>query len=300
MSPISIPGHYREQYLKRIEQSIQYINQNLAAALDLDQIAQAASFSPYHFHRIFTALVGENPQNFVNRLRLEKAANLLIKSPALPITTVALSCGFSSSSAFARSFKKYFGIAPRDYARQNLHKERPLAWVSSRPNLAEEASYALPPIKIQTLPAFHLAYFVAPKGYAQASIKIAWERLFQWANAHSLLGPEAQLITVSYDDPEITSPEKCRYYACISAPAGLESDRNASFLDIPAATYAICRLNCDADQIQPVYRAIYRDWLPDSGFFMADQPPLEIYYNAPEATPGSKYELDICVPLSVS
>jgi DNA gyrase inhibitor GyrI len=47
----------------------------------------------------------------------------------------------------------------------------------------------------------------------------------------------------------------------------------------------------------PAYRALYRDWLPDSGFLMTDLPPYEIYHNAPDVDPASKYVFDLCVPV---
>jgi AraC family transcriptional regulator len=56
----------------------------------LDEIAEAGYFSKFHFHRMFHALVGETAGQFTRRLRLEKAANLLIYAPAKDITAVSL------------------------------------------------------------------------------------------------------------------------------------------------------------------------------------------------------------------
>jgi AraC family transcriptional regulator len=286
---------YREQYRHRMEQASQYIQDNLSQPLCLDAVARAAGFSPFHFHRIFTAFVGENLQDYINRLRLERAANLLVKSPSLTITEVAFSCGFSSSSAFARSFRKYFGVTPSQYLSEYLNPKTPAAWVTQRPAPAETVE--LPSIQVRPMPPMHLVCFPAVEGYAPHSIKQAWERLFHWAGARGLLDGRAQLIAVSYDDPQITPPKKCRYYACMTVPETLRSDAQVSFLDFPAHTCAVCRMDCDADQIQPVYRVLYRDWLPDSGFLLADLPPYEIYYNAPDNDPASKYVFDLCIPV---
>lgn len=297
MSPISTPNQNHELYLSRIEKSLHYINQHLATSLDLEAVAKAASFSPYHFHRIFSAILNETPQNYINRQRLERAANLLVKSPSLNMTEIAFSCGFSSSSTFARSFKKHFGCSASAYARRFRKQSQPFPWVSLEKHPENKTTFALPEIAIRLMPGLHLAYFSARSGYAQSSIKSVWQRLFNWANARKISFPPEKLVAISFDDPEITAPTKCRYFACLTIPEELRSDSRANILDIPEHLCAVCRMDCDAQDIQPVYRALYRDWLPDSGFTLADLPPYEIYYNAPELNPGSKYEFDLCIPV---
>src|SRR5512133_2556470 len=105
----------RSIYKARVDAAIMFITEHLAEDLSLEDIAEAAHFSSFHFHRIFSAMVGETPQQFLNRVRLERAANFLVKNPAHSITQIALSCGFSSSATFARSFKKHFGITANEY-----------------------------------------------------------------------------------------------------------------------------------------------------------------------------------------
>jgi len=79
------------EYKSRIISVINFINNNLHEKITLEQLSSAACFSPFHFHRIFAALIGETPSDFLNRVRLEKAANLLITNSSLTITQF-LSC----------------------------------------------------------------------------------------------------------------------------------------------------------------------------------------------------------------
>ena len=74
--------------------------------------AAAAGFSSFHFHRVFKSLLGETLNQFVKRLRLERALYLMSHAPNRSLTDVALGCGFSSSSDFSRSFKQCYGAAP--------------------------------------------------------------------------------------------------------------------------------------------------------------------------------------------
>jgi len=90
-----------EQYRGRINTAVDYIEKNLNHNFSLDEIASVAGFSKYHFHRIFYIFTGESLFQFIQRLRLEKAATLLLTDPVKPVTEIALECGFSNSSSFA-------------------------------------------------------------------------------------------------------------------------------------------------------------------------------------------------------
>lgn len=102
-------------YQSRINQVIDYIDQHLAEQLDLDRLAEVASFSRFHFHRIFRAHVGESVGQYVSRLRVEKSTRLLTYHSSKPITEIALDCGFSSSATFARAFKAMFGMSATEF-----------------------------------------------------------------------------------------------------------------------------------------------------------------------------------------
>ncbi len=296
MPPYPIQSHHRAHYQSRIEKALRFIEQNLAGPLDLEVLARESSFSPYHFHRIFSALMNESPQDYINRQRLERAANYLVKSPSLTITEVALLCGFSTSSNFARSFKKHFGCTASDYARRFRKPGQPFPWITLE-SPAARSPFTLPDVAIRTMPSLHLAYFTSRKGYETTAVKEVWMTLFNWAGSRNIDFREQKLIAISYDDPEITPPAKCRYQACLTIPPEIKADSRANLMDIPEYLTAVCRLACDVHEFPLAYRALYRDWLPDSGFMLADLPPYEIVYNAPDVDPTSKYVFDLCIPV---
>lgn len=102
---------YLVEYKARINAVMDHIHNNLHKPLSLKELAQVANFSPYHFHRIFSSIVGETLNNFIQRLRIEKAASMLIANPKKSITEIALDYGFSSSASFARLFKEMYGMS---------------------------------------------------------------------------------------------------------------------------------------------------------------------------------------------
>jgi AraC family transcriptional regulator len=290
------PHAMSDLYTRRMDQTIAYISQHLSQELDLSNVAAVSGFSPFHFHRIFKAMTGETPQAYINRLRLEKAANFLVKSSSSSITEIAFLCGFSSSSVFARSFKKYYGISASDYAKSDDLMRLSLHPASGIFTEGPE-SFALPEIIIQTMPAYHLAFFATHHGYGAMSVGKAWTQLFEWAQAQGLLSPQTNLVGICFDDPDITPLDKCRYYACIPAPQSMQKDRRAGFMDLPAGLRAMCRVEGDQQLIQATFRALYRQWLPQSGFLPDEIPPYEVYYYSLDSYQAGKYVLDVCIPI---
>ena len=76
-------------YTSRINRVIDYIESNISGDLSLEELAEVAQFSPFHFHRIFRAMVGEPLNGFIQRVRIEKAAAKLIADPRKSITEIA-------------------------------------------------------------------------------------------------------------------------------------------------------------------------------------------------------------------
>ena len=82
--------------------------------VSLATLAGQAGLSPFHLHRVFTAATGETPKQYTLRLRLGRAAVMLLTGDE-PVLDVALSCGFQSHEAFCRAFRRRFGITPSSY-----------------------------------------------------------------------------------------------------------------------------------------------------------------------------------------
>lgn len=90
----------------------EHIDRNLDQPFELEDIARVANFSSFHFHRLFSAWMGETLGEYLRRRRLEVAAQRLAGQPRLPVTQVALGVGFGSNEAFARAFKARFALTP--------------------------------------------------------------------------------------------------------------------------------------------------------------------------------------------
>ena len=91
-----------------------YVREHTDEELNREVLAAVAGFSVPHFHRIFTAHVGENIASYVRRVRLERAGRKL-RMGAVDITEVALAAGYDTHAAFSKAFKQHFGLSPSEF-----------------------------------------------------------------------------------------------------------------------------------------------------------------------------------------
>lgn len=97
-----------------------YISAHCTEDLNLDEIAQIAGFSKYHFTRLFKQYTNTTFYKYLTQKRIEHAEQLLI-DPDLSITEVALNSGFSNQSAFIRMFKMMKSCTPTEYRNMYDH-----------------------------------------------------------------------------------------------------------------------------------------------------------------------------------
>jgi AraC family transcriptional regulator len=304
----------REEYEGRINRVLDYIDRHLDDKHELETLARVAAFSPFHFHRVFSAIVGEPLAAYIRRARLERAARRLAANPRLSVTEVALEHGFSSPSTFARAFREHFGVTATEWRDDEskpckaMSKERQ---ADSNPGKEARFPDGYPPfesahrtpleprridmhIEIKQLPARRVAYFRAMGPYDQSSEK-AWGELCQWAGPRGLLGPHAAMIGVSHEDPLMTDAGRLRYDACVEVSAEVRAERNISIAEIPGGKYAVGRFDGTAEQIREAYSEIYGRWMSESGYQPGDSPCYEVYLNDPKR--DGKFVMDVCVPV---
>jgi AraC family transcriptional regulator len=100
--------------LARVTRVVRMIDSDPEAPHDLNNLAQTARLSPYHFARLFSGLTGTTPHQYLLRARLRRAAIRLRQEPTR-ILHIALDCGFGDISNFNRTFRAEFGVSPRAY-----------------------------------------------------------------------------------------------------------------------------------------------------------------------------------------
>lgn len=103
----------RMKSLSRMNNVLEYINNNLSDKISIHQLSAIANVSDYYFCKLFKQVTGKSAVDYINMLRINKAI-LLLEDGRDNITEVALACGFCDSNYFSRIFKKYKGVAPKE------------------------------------------------------------------------------------------------------------------------------------------------------------------------------------------
>jgi AraC family transcriptional regulator len=308
----------RQEYTARINRVIDYIDAHLDEPLGLEALAAEACFSRFHFHRVFAAMVGETLAGYVRRLRLERAAMRIRANPKETLTEIALACGFSSPSVFARAFRERFGLSASQWRRRgNPRKaERNAGQAISSPG---EAPGAFPPypeehhdssrrkrmqqkeklsytVEVKDLPALTVAY-VRHVGRFQ-DISRAFERLMRWAGPRGLAGfPGTKILAVYHDSPDVTQTDKLRSDACITVPEGTRVEGEVGLLTVPGGKFAVAHFEIAPDRFGEAWNALMGEWLPSSGWQPDDRMCYEVYLNEPSRHPEGKFVVDICEPV---
>ncbi|WAM33356.1 AraC family transcriptional regulator [Caldicellulosiruptor morganii] len=104
--------------LEKIKAALDYINSNYSDSLSIEKLSKITSLSKYYFCRLFKEITSLTPIDYINKLRIEKAIELL-KNTNLSISEIAFEVGFNNVSYFIKIFKEYVGITPLQYKKKD-------------------------------------------------------------------------------------------------------------------------------------------------------------------------------------
>jgi len=106
-----LPETLKRHHLNTIESARDYLFQNFAKDISLQQLAEHCCVSLFHFSRIFKSIMNCSPHQYLKAIRLNHA-QLLLQSTELSVTEIAFQSGFNSLEHFTTSYKQRFGIVP--------------------------------------------------------------------------------------------------------------------------------------------------------------------------------------------
>ncbi|HKJ18270.1 MAG TPA: AraC family transcriptional regulator [Xanthomonadales bacterium] len=296
-SPVTIPL----DYVDRINRAIDHIVSNLGSPLKLDDVARAACLSPFHFHRVFRNVLGETLNDFVKRIRLERALQLMSHAPSRSLTEIALDCGFSTSSDFSRSFKKRFGVPPsvfdirlmRDSRRREFddHATKGDLQLSRLPQGENPDGFE---VRMVDLPPRTVAYIRVLDPYRPEAVTGACERLLAWAEEREIA--DGQWLGYMWEDPEIVELKNCRYDAALVVDDVKPGGEIGRF-DFPEMLVAEVAVRGDIQLEQRALDWLYGTWLPSSEYEPADHPCFESWIGKPFEHGFEHFELKLQLPV---
>ncbi len=281
------------EYQQRVQKALTYIMANLDRPLSLKEIARAASFSEYHFHRIFSAVMEESPGEYVTRKKLEKAAIRLAYSPNATVSQVAFEFGYASVSSFSKAFNQWFGVRPSmiNKIRDKLDAKGGKLQTRYEKSIETDELFIAPSgeawysrfkeidrrVTVKTVSSFTLHYLTSPEGYDHAGIRNTWMELLERAEDARVDLSACERFAISHDHPGFTPIEKCRYDACLALPESHNQEIALAVTEVPAGRYAVFSVEGAETSILNQYLEFFTVWMPQSGYEPDNFPVLERY-----------------------
>lgn len=254
--------------------------------VQITDLIQYSGYSPYHFHRLFVAYAGESLKQYVKRLRLQKAAHRLNHSSD-PVTGIALDAGYQTPSAFNKAFKAFFGTSPSGF------KEQPPL---------RKAAMKTEPLRIEELAPLRV-YCARHTGPYHESGK-AWEQLMGFIyplkirEKKNLLGKDAKMLGISYDDPDVVEAAHLRYDACITADDHVRLVPGIEEKTIAGGLCAVFLHKGSYNNLNETYAAIFAGWVKEHNVSLREVPIVARYLNRdPRRTRPENLRTEIYIPI---
>jgi len=97
---------------------LEYIDSRISNKISIKELASLCELSEYHFIRAFQVEFGLTPYQYILRIRVRRAIELLSSHPTLGLSEIAFRCGFSSTAALSLQFRRIIGVSPTLYRSQ--------------------------------------------------------------------------------------------------------------------------------------------------------------------------------------
>lgn len=280
-------------WVESIQRAINYIEDHLQEDLTMEVIAKQANASEFHFQRTFMILTDLSVGEYIRRRRLTLAAKEMTTTNC-KVIDVAYKYGYDTPEAFSKAFRRQHGISPseaRKYVGKLTFYERLKIQVilkGAEPvkyNVIEREAFTVVGVKKEFSFANGENLVGIPKMWDEANENGTSSKLFKANNGQikGVLGVCAAIDNTQMD-----------YW--IAAEREGETPEGFSHLEIPASKWVVFEVNgAMPDAMQKVWKEIFSEWFPTSGYKHAGTPELEVY---PDGDPFSPdYYSEIWIPV---
>jgi AraC family transcriptional regulator len=260
------------------------VKQNLGGDLTLEALARDYGSSPFRFHRLFSAAVGETPKRHVERTRIERAAYRLAVTRD-SILDVALDVGFRSHETFARAFRRRLGHSPSAWRRlalaaQQERLERNRAFRGDGCVISEawfETRRPQPVLAIRRLGSY--------AGCDRSVREPLWDEILGWAGANRV-ACEALRLGLFPDDPNLTPEPLQGADLCIPISERVRGTERIRCMELAGGLYAMIEHLGPPSTVGQAYRNL-ADAIRRSPYVFRPDPPVQVFLQeADGAEPG--------------
>lgn len=270
-------------FIEQLNRAIEYIELNLTDAEALASVADVTSYSSYHFQRIFNYLTDMPLSEYVRKRKMSVAVVDLQRGEK--VIDVAVKYGYNSADSFTRAFERQHGFTPtivrQDGVRFQIYP--PLNFQIQIKGVQKMTC------KIETKGAFDM---FGVYGEISSDMEKAFEQVPMFCRRCDEDGTVDEMNRFLGVDPDTMlhaamcehTETSFKYMICQHVPEGVEIPEQFSILRVPAMTWAI--FSVDDCEMQDMWRRIYAEWLPTSGYNPVGDISFEMYYGKADCARG--------------
>lgn len=258
-----------------VERALLFIEENLCRKISLEDIADAANFSMWYFHRLFRVLTGYCVNDYLRRRRLCEAAYILLYTTK-PIKTIAQEFQFESQEAFTRSFSSLAGLTPGRFRKQTapLFQFPALSLDKSYKFLKKGAKKMNP--RIVNKEAFTVIG-VFCRANPSGTLHKLWEEFGKRATEIQNVADHHKAYQVCIFEDADPGSDEYTFIAGMEVKESSPIPENMIAHTVSAATYAVFEHHGLLDKMHQSYEYIFGVWLPENSRQMAEADSLEVY-----------------------
>lgn len=219
-----------------------------------------------------------------------------------------MQCGFNDNSSFTRAFKKYYGISPTAFKKQNPNTFSKIRQLESK-NGQEYPSFEKyiciitnlkkwiimnAKIEVKEITELEVAGITH---IGVNGIEAIFEKLIKWANSKNLMNqPGAKMGRLFYDSFKITAPNKVRMSIFLSTPHSFGSEGEIKKEIIPQGRHIVGRFEITPNEFEKAWSSLFI-WMNENGYVKTEKHPFEVYQNDYREHPENKFIVDLYIPV---
>jgi len=285
-------------YRRRINLVIAHVGEHLDGPLDGNVLAGVAAMSRFHFHRVFTAMTGLTPAEYVFLARMSRTVERL-RSNRIPITRIALEVGFESGPALAKALRRHFGMSASEIRRSAVDPRLGLVGERTYPRRRKDSPMLTPDVthlpEQQVLCATERGRINNDMGIAARS---AFARLMAGAQTMGVMPRVMRAIAMAPDCPRGPDDPDQRFIAGYVIDGEMPPLADGLHCEtLPAGRWAVFRHVGPYTTLWQAWTSVYRDWVPRSGHTLRDAMPCEHYVNDPREVSPDQLITDLYIPI---
>lgn len=281
------------EWISRLNEAVDYIEENLDKEIDYDKAAQIACCSTFHFQRMFSYIADVPLSEYIRRRRITLAA-FDLQSSNKKIIDIALKYGYESPTAFNRAFHNVHGISPTE-ARAKGVSLKAFPRISFKITIKGDVEMNY---KIITKEAFKI---VGAKEHYTINIEENFKKVPQFWQKTIQSGIIPTLCSLMDKEPYgVLGVSTCMngqnfdYYIAVATDK--ETPDGMAEYNVPECTWAIFEcMGAMPNAIQELQKRIVTEWLPTSGYEYANAPDIEVYFEGNQY--ADDYKCQVWLPI---